>query len=615
MAPSIPPPSAGNRAAPEVGHRRTLAHAVLLKMAIRLSVVTVLLTALSYIHIVRSITAARERDLIDYIRARGERETELFRLAEDHHKVIAAALLERLRAMGNEDPIEEFERRYKEFPDGVLRCRPEGFDPKTQAQVFIDDGTPKTPETRRTAIAVQDTMTSFGRAMIVRFIDTWMVTPENININYWPSVPDWMFNTAADNDFTKEEFYTIGAPAENPSRKTVWTKTYIDPQAKICMVSAVTPVYDGARFLGVVGHDIALQDLVRRTVEEKLAGAYNVLLRKDGHLIAHPTLAAAIEGGGGSFDVARSGDPKLQALHRRAAAVTERVALVESEDERDYLAVARVPGPDWYLVSVYPKSELQKIAYQSAKFVLFAGLIALLIELGLVYWILQRQVAAPLEAILSATKRVSEGEFSIALDVRRRDELGSLAASFMSMASAVRERAELKDKALAEREENEERIRALNKELEQNLERERDRATALEQLNRAVDALGAPVLEVWTDVLALPIIGHLDEARASKMTEKLLNEVARTRCRFVILDITGVEVIDPQTVAQIVKVVGAVELLGAGCVLTGARPAVARAMSDLGVHFGAITTRPSLKQGLIECIRRMDAADGRRSRR
>jgi anti-anti-sigma regulatory factor/HAMP domain-containing protein len=615
MEPTTPPPSVGDRTERRTVQRRTLAKAVLLKMAIRLSVVTVLLTALSYGHIVRSITAARERDLVDYIRARGERETELFQLAQDHHKVVAAALVERLRAMGDADPLEEFERRYKEFPDGVFRCRPEGFDPTREAQVFIDDGTPKTPETRRKAIAVQDTMTSFGRAMIIRFIDTWMVTPENININYWPSVPEWMSNTAASSDFTKEEFYTIGTPAENPSRKTVWTKEYIDPQAKICMVSAVTPVYDGDRFLGVIGHDIALQDLVRRTVEEKLAGAYNVLLRKDGHLIAHPTLAAAIEAAGGSFDVGQSGDPKLQALHRRATSVSDRVALVESEDGEDYLAVARVPGPDWYLVTVYPKSELQGIAYQSAKFVLFAGLIALLIELGLVYWILQRQVAAPLGAILTATKRVSEGDFSFRLEERRGDELGSLAASFMTMAGALRERSEAKDKALAEREETEERIRALNKELEQNLEGERERARALEQLNRAVEALGAPVLEVWTDVLALPIIGHLDEARASKMTEKLLNYVVRTRCRFVLLDITGVEVIDPQTVEQIVKMVGAVGLLGAGCVLTGARPSVARAMAELGVHFGSLTTRPSLKEGLLECIRRMDAADGRRSRR
>lgn len=124
--------------------------------------------------------------------------------------------------------------------------------------------------------------------------------------------------------------------------KTVWTKEYIDPQAKICMVSAVTPVYDGDRFLGVVGHDIALQDLVRRTVEDKLEGAYNVLLRRDGHLIAHPTLAASIEAAGGSFDVGKSGDPKLQALHRRATGVSESVALVESEDGDDYLAVARV---------------------------------------------------------------------------------------------------------------------------------------------------------------------------------------------------------------------------------------------------------------------------------
>jgi two-component system, NtrC family, sensor kinase len=64
---------------------------------------------------------------------------------------------------------------------------------------------------------------------------------------------------------------------------------------KMAMVSVVTPVHGGDRYLGVIGHDALLTDLVNRIMFEHLEGTYNLLLRSDGVLIAHPTLAKAIE--------------------------------------------------------------------------------------------------------------------------------------------------------------------------------------------------------------------------------------------------------------------------------------------------------------------------------
>jgi len=146
-------------------------------------------------------------------------------------------------------------------------------------------------------------------------------------------------------------------------------------------------------------------------------------------------------------------------------------------------------------------------------------------------------------------------------------------------------------------------------ELKRQLASEIEKSEALQQLQLTVQELSTPILELWDDVLALPVIGIVDSRRSADMMERLLEEITRKQCRFVILDITGVEVVDSATADHFIKLVRAVELLGARCVLTGARGAVAQTLVSLGLDLGPIVTLRNLKHGLLECLRRMDAED------
>jgi rsbT co-antagonist protein RsbR len=133
---------------------------------------------------------------------------------------------------------------------------------------------------------------------------------------------------------------------------------------------------------------------------------------------------------------------------------------------------------------------------------------------------------------------------------------------------------------------------------------EREKNDALERLRLAVHELSTPILEIWDDILALPIIGTVDSERSADMTARLLDEVARKRARFVIIDITGVAIVDSSTAGHFVKLIRAVELLGATCMLTGIGPAVAQNLVALGVDLSALTTLRNLKHALEECLRR-----------
>lgn len=149
--------------------------------------------------------------------------------------------------------------------------------------------------------------------------------------------------------------------------------------------------------------------------------------------------------------------------------------------------------------------------------------------------------------------------------------------------------------------------RALDKELRkrnaQLAESEEVNLGLIERLRYAVDELSTPLLEVWDDVLLMPIIGGVDPQRAADIVRRLLAEVARSQASFVILDLTGVQAIDMRFADGLFKLVRKVELLGARCVLTGIKPSVSETLVEIGADFGRITTLRNLKHGLKEAIR------------
>jgi len=134
--------------------------------------------------------------------------------------------------------------------------------------------------------------------------------------------------------------------------------------------------------------------------------------------------------------------------------------------------------------------------------------------------------------------------------------------------------------------------------------RAEENAQLVERLRFAVDELSTPVLEVWDDVLVLPVVGVVDTARSMQMEERLLAAVAHHRSRFVIIDLTGVGTVDTSTADRFLKLARSARLLGAECVVTGIQSAVARTLVALDVEFTSLRTAQNLKQGLEVCLAR-----------
>ncbi len=146
-----------------------------------------------------------------------------------------------------------------------------------------------------------------------RFASTYFLTPENFSISYWPTV-NIVQKQGTDTCEPGEEYFWIADKKHNPQQKTVWTGAYYDPWIKAWMVSCVSPVYVSDRHIPTVGHDVLLNQLIERTVNDQLKGTYNIIFRRDGRLIAHPDLMKQIKDSQGYFDISKSSDRHLKKI-------------------------------------------------------------------------------------------------------------------------------------------------------------------------------------------------------------------------------------------------------------------------------------------------------------
>ncbi|WP_437680974.1 PAS domain-containing protein [Sorangium sp. So ce131] len=155
--------------------------------------------------------------------------------------------------------------------------------------------------------------------------------------------------------------------------------------------------------------------------------------------------------------------------------------------------------------------------------------------------------------------------------------------------------------------EHEEHMAATIVELERQKQAIADQLAVIQRQQALIRALSTPVLQVAEGVLAVPLIGALDDARAADVTSKLLDEVVRTGARFAIIDVTGIDSVDAATADHLVRIVRAIRLLGARGVLTGIGPAVAQSMCGVGVDLSGVTTHGNLRAGIEVCLRALPA--------
>ncbi|MCK6255292.1 STAS domain-containing protein [Fictibacillus sp. KIGAM418] len=114
--------------------------------------------------------------------------------------------------------------------------------------------------------------------------------------------------------------------------------------------------------------------------------------------------------------------------------------------------------------------------------------------------------------------------------------------------------------------------------------------------------LSAPLIPVFQHISVMPLIGTIDTERAKLIMENLLEGVIQYRSQVVLIDITGVPVVDTMVAHHIIQAADAVRLLGSTCILVGIRPEIAQTIVSLGIDLSLFPTKSTLQKGMERAL-------------
>ena len=116
--------------------------------------------------------------------------------------------------------------------------------------------------------------------------------------------------------------------------------------------------------------------------------------------------------------------------------------------------------------------------------------------------------------------------------------------------------------------------------------------------------LSTPVVKLWKNILALPLIGTLDSERTQIVMESLLQKIVDTGAAIAIIDITGVPTVDTLVAQHLLKTIAAARLMGADCIISGIRPQIAQTIVHLGVNLEDVITKATLADAFVIALER-----------
>jgi rsbT co-antagonist protein RsbR len=122
---------------------------------------------------------------------------------------------------------------------------------------------------------------------------------------------------------------------------------------------------------------------------------------------------------------------------------------------------------------------------------------------------------------------------------------------------------------------------------------------------QALLELSTPIIPIIDQIIVMPLVGAIDTSRAREITRALLKGISTYRAQVVILDITGVPVVDSAVAEHLNRTIQAARLKGTFTFVTGISDAVAETIVELGVDWIGVETLRDLQSGLMAALRRV----------
>lgn len=112
--------------------------------------------------------------------------------------------------------------------------------------------------------------------------------------------------------------------------------------------------------------------------------------------------------------------------------------------------------------------------------------------------------------------------------------------------------------------------------------------------------MSAPVILLTKSSGFLPLVGEITSHRAQIIFEKTLRQCAKHNLERLVVDLSGVPIIDTMVAQQVFQLISGLKIIGVKTALSGISPVIAQTAVHLGIKFTDIEVYNSLAQALKE---------------
>ncbi len=449
--------TSNNRPATSVARQLMLAIGGLISIAV------VVVAALAYAFVTRMMDEQAPRQMQNSVHLRAQQQGAHFPLAEASVDTLATELRIRLDRLAPGEADRRFAQLFSRSQDKVWRLNRNVSDTHRHPTFYLQDGQGITSSIRRRAIASFDLLSERGPALVPPYFSAYVDFVERGLMVYSPGI-DWGAAATPQTDNLTYPTMIGSDPRNNPGRHRFWTPVYYDGEAKAWMVSVIHPLDWQGQWIGTVGHDVVIDTLLKNIDTRLEPGMINLILSRDGNLIAHPDLVQRISQAQGQLSLTKLRDPLMDAVFAMVRKTDTQPQAQLTADGKYWVAWDRIPGPDWWSITLYPRALTVQQGQRVAIVVVVSGFLGLLVTLLIVSGVIKGLIRNPLRHIEKAVDELAEHRQPQPIALNSHNELGRLATAFDDMVVQISQQKQtVQAQANALRQEVAERIAAENR--------------------------------------------------------------------------------------------------------------------------------------------------------
>ena len=342
-------------------------------------------------------------------------------------------------------PIDKINFNVKyQYINGALRTNIVAYPDQDISGVFLSNRSELNGEIQQIIFATEDHFENYAKGVKPFVFNMYLITRHQLIRIY---EKDWALEIEANHDFTKDLFYYIADPKHSPEGKSKWTKPYYDSIWKHWMTSLITPIYIDQKYLGIVGHDVILDDIYSDILDKKYFNSgYGFIFDAQKNIIVHPTyLNKLLETAemGALLNSSELGDKELtrviaDIVENRAADNRLDLRQFYQKENMQYLFSYKLNILDWYFAIVVPKQKILEMLPQFRRNFILGSISVSIILFTIVISVIWFSAVSPINKLTKVANEIRKGDLNKSIYFKGSDEIGQLSKSFNEMTSQLK---------------------------------------------------------------------------------------------------------------------------------------------------------------------------------